>query len=288
MTKKTFFAASVALVTALTLGVPASAQALPLGSSGLGSSTLPGYPLGADREWVSVGERARDYLISSPVDFDPERTYPVLFVFPGLNVSPENMIGDTGLNREAEAFVVHARGVDGAWAGAPYSVADMDEDIAYVRAVVDQLAEQHPQMDADRVYALGHSNGGGFAVSLACHAPDLVAGVMGVAGAYYEPFLENCVDGSSVVPALVMHSPTDGLIEYDGGVRHDTAYVGAREAAARLAELNNCEEGVTGVGERERGQNCDAEMELLTGGTGHGWSVKATNVAREFFFQRTR
>ena len=120
MTKKTFFAASVALVTALTLGVPASAQTLPLGSSGLGSSTLPGQPLGADREWVSVGERARDYLISSPVDFDPERTYPVLFVFPGLNVSPENMIGDTGLNREAEAFVVHARGVDGAWAGAPY------------------------------------------------------------------------------------------------------------------------------------------------------------------------
>lgn len=284
----TLFAAGAALLTSLSLGVPASAQALPLGSSGLSSPLLPGQTqdLGVDRERVSVGERDRDYLISLPADFDPALSYPVLFVFPGWGTSPEGMIRDVGLNRNAEAFVVHARGVDDAWAGAPYSTAGMNEDIAYVRAVVDQLAEQHSQVDKDRVYALGHSNGGGFAVSLACHAPDLVAGVMGVAGAYYEPFLDGCIGEG--VPALVMHASNDGLIAYEGGIRHDTAYAGAREATARLAALNNCGEDVATVGNRESRKSCDAEVELVTTRAGHGWTAEATTTAREFFFQRTR
>lgn len=285
------FGASVcALAASLSIAAPAAAQSsLPLSStSSLSSSaSLSSHPSGPERSYPDVTPDAtrqihvttadgqnRDYLLSVPEDYDPSRAYPVWFAFPGWKIAPEGMTGDTGLRTASEALIVYGRGVDGAWAGAPYATATVEQDIAYVRAIVEQLAGSY-SVDTDRIYAIGHSNGGGMAMNLACRASDLVAGVVGVAGAYYDPVNTGCA--STPVPVMVIHSTDDVLMNYRGGERHDAPYLGARELAERYAQRNNCSgitrSGfVTGEVTRDSGVDCDEPVELITSrGDGHNW-----------------
>lgn len=63
-------------------------------------------------------------------------------------------------------------------------------DASFIRAAVNGLASRYSENEV-KVFAVDLSNGGGMAIALSCHAPDLVAGVVGVAGAYYNPTTNN-------------------------------------------------------------------------------------------------
>ena len=56
------------------------------------------------------------------------------------------------------------------------------DDVAYLREVINDLARRN-EVDADRVYAWGHSLGGFMAHRLACDLADHIAAVVSVAGA---------------------------------------------------------------------------------------------------------
>ncbi|AGF72318.1 polyhydroxybutyrate depolymerase [Corynebacterium halotolerans YIM 70093 = DSM 44683] len=233
------------------------------------------------------GGPTRDVLISLPENYDPTRTYPVWLAYPGRSISPEHMSTDTGLQVASDAIVAYGRGEGGAWAGAPYAVTDMAEDIAYSRAVVDRIAQDH-LIDRDRVYAIGHSNGGGFALALACHAPDLVAGVVGVSGIYYNPGTPasgRCA--GQPVPVMIIHSRNDGLSLIEGATAHGVPYVGAAAMVGIHAAINGCGGATTrpvapGVTAHVR-QGCEAATELiLSESDGHGWPHYSAFEAWDF------
>ena len=55
------------------------------------------------------------------------------------------------------------------------------DDVSYLRAVVEQVAAR-PEVDPDRIFVVGESNGGMMAVAYACADSTAVAGVATVAG----------------------------------------------------------------------------------------------------------
>lgn len=101
---------------------------------------------------------------------------------------------------------------------ASYSARQLDvDDVAFTRRIVEQLAEQK-QVDAQRVYALGYSNGGHMALRLALEAPELVKGAAMIAANLPAPDNMACkvVAGPSRFVAFV-EGTQDPINPYQGG-----------------------------------------------------------------------
>lgn len=191
-------------------------------------------------EFTLPNGHKRRAIVSVTKNYNPAHPAPVLFGFGGWHDSPENFrnysrFSNTGAANEA--IVVYPAGVEYAWEGAPYSVTPRGGDVAFARQIVNEL-DAHFNVDRKRIYAAGMSNGGGFAVNFACQAPDFVAGVVSVSGAFYNPVIENCAPGP--VPTFIIHGAHDKLTHFDGGQLHRAPYHSAPVVADSVAKRNLC------------------------------------------------
>lgn len=237
-----FLALSFAVLLGLTLNPVASAQNAPppppAKSLAALAPTLQGNPTNV--EFVRPYGEVRSAVVSVTSNYDPKRPVPILFGFGGWHDSPENYrnysrFSNTGAAQEA--IVVYPRGRENAWEGAPYSRTTRGGDVDFVRQIVGEL-QKHYNVDMNRIYAVGMSNGGGMAANLACQAPDLMAGVVGVSGAYYNPVNEGCAPGS--VPTFLVHGSDDKLTHYQGGSLHDAPYLPVMNVINSRAQANGC------------------------------------------------
>lgn len=288
-------ALGAALALILSLGVlapaPAAAQSSLPGLPALSVlSSLLGSSLGGDpTSSLAVGDR--DVLVSLPPNYNPDIAHPVLLAFSGRGTSPEEASRTLGLRANSGAIIAYARGVGDTWAGAPYSQTTVDGDVTYARGIVDAIAARHP-VDRDRVYAIGHSNGGAFALNLACRAPELLAGVVSVSGMFYTEADQGCWGGN--VPAMLIHSTSDDVAVYGGGVRHGAAFLSVDEMFQRWGARNSCQltraDLPSGAGRTHQAwTNCLAETELVVSpSAGHPWPGYAPSVARDFLARQNR
>lgn len=265
--------------------VPAAAQ-----SSLPGGFALSGGSSGRDATFpLAVG--GRDVLVSLPPNYNPAIAHPVLLVFGGLGASAEEVSRTLGLRANSGAIIAYARGVGNAWAGAPYSQTTMDADVSYARGIVDAIAAQHP-VNRGRIYAIGHSNGGAFALNLACRAPELLAGAVSVSGMFYTAADQGCGGGN--VPVMLIHSTNDDVAVYGGGVRHGAPFLSVDEMFQRWGTRNGCQLTpihLPGAGGRTHRSwtNCRAQTELVVSpSAGHPWPGHAPAVARDFLARQNR
>ena len=107
------------------------------------------------------------------------------------------------------------------------------DDVAYLRGLIETATKQLA-IDPERVFLIGHSNGGFMAYRMACEAADLVAGVASLAGAVTGA-AASCKP-TRAVNVLQMHGTDDATINYNGTV----AYPGAEAAETRWIGLNGC------------------------------------------------
>jgi len=94
-----------------------------------------------------------------------------------------------------------------------YSVLNRIDDVGFVRALIDELAEKFP-INRRRVYATGMSNGGMMSHRLAAEASDIIAAVAPVAGGMVLPTIKS----TRAVPVLHIHSVDDPRALYTGGL----------------------------------------------------------------------
>lgn len=284
-------AANAALASAQQNAANASSQA----ARALNLPPLPGVPVptGATtttKRFIGAAGLPREYTLVVPGNYNPNVAYPVIIGFGGWQHNADQTRGYERLEEAANgrAIVVYAQGVANAWGGAPYAKTSVDADVQYVRALLNDVARTH-NIDRGRVYAAGLSNGGGMAAALACHAPDLVAGVAGVAGAYYDPTVSGCHGGD--VPILLMHADNDDVVDYFGGVRHGAPYKSPRTVFYDQGVRNGCD--MNAVTPRQQGHftvftpaGCRQRTEIVKiAGGGHTWfgNPSATEWTVRFF-----
>jgi polyhydroxybutyrate depolymerase len=79
--------------------------------------------------------------------------------------------------------------------------------------MITEISSQY-NVDIDRIYAAGYSNGGMMAYGLANYKSDLIAAVASVFGAMLE-----CI-GSNIHPMAVihLHGISDGVLPYNGSI----------------------------------------------------------------------
>lgn len=183
----------------------------------------------------------RNYVVSVPESYnvdDPLPT-PVLFAFHGWKGQAGDFTDGSFFETSApeEAIVVMPGGYDKAWAGAPYAKTTVQQDINYVMSLLDIMRDEF-NVDDDRVYALGISNGGGMVANLACQRANVFAAIGMVAAAYYTPVKAAC--SNDPVPVITVHGTEDDTIPYSGGERHNVHISPVLEETATYARRNDC------------------------------------------------
>jgi len=89
------------------------------------------------------------------------------------------------------------------------------DDIAFIAALLDELARRHP-IDAKRIFATGISNGGIFSHYLAAKLADRIVAIAPVAGGLADPFYRNFAP-SQPVSVFILQGTADPLMPFDGG-----------------------------------------------------------------------
>jgi polyhydroxybutyrate depolymerase len=114
------------------------------------------------------------------------------------------------------------------------------DDVAYIRGLIDE-AKSMLAIDADRVYLVGHSNGGFMSFRMACDAADAITGIATLAGSTFaDP--ERCKP-SRPVSVLAIHGTKDTDVKYEGGVFGGSPYPGAEDTAEWWKTFDACVTG---------------------------------------------
>ncbi len=210
-----------------------------------------GLPLGGDEA------AERPYDLQVPPGYDGERPTPLVVLLHGYtsNGVDQKAYFHLGPVADREGFLVAAPDGTTNPTGARFWNAtdaccnffgsDVD-DVAYVESVIDEISEGY-NVDDDRVYLIGHSNGGFMAHRFACDRPGRVAAIVSLAGAQWKD--PSRCEPSQPVNVLQVHGDRDETIEYGGGSTPGGPYPGAVDTAATWAAKNGCGGNLDDTGE---------------------------------------
>ncbi len=107
------------------------------------------------------------------------------------------------------------------------------DDSGYILGLINDVKKRYA-IDDNRVYVMGHSNGGFMSHRLAQDHPDVIAGIVALNGA-----APNTIKGPKPerpVHILHVHGTTDRLNLYEGGDIQGVRYPGPEESVRKWAE----------------------------------------------------
>ncbi|MDA8021189.1 MAG: hypothetical protein MPN21_27445 [Thermoanaerobaculia bacterium] len=112
------------------------------------------------------------------------------------------------------------------------------DDSGYLRDLLDEVASQFT-LDPERIFLLGHSNGGFMAHRMACDHAGFVSAIVSLAGTTFDD--PRTCQPQDLVRVLQIHGTSDETIDYSGGslIGLDS-YPGAVETVETWAAENLC------------------------------------------------
>lgn len=197
------------------------------------TSIILDYLAGAE-DWAPVQEVFPDYQQRSwvtyvPKSYDPDTPMPVVMLLHGRYGSGAGTAMYAQMNQRAEEYgfigvypdghhVAFPSQIDTFWnytRGTPYYQLTVPADDAqYLVDLLDDLSGDL-NIDMNRVYVGGLSNGGYMALRMSCEVSDRFAAFASVAGSGYQGLEEIC-DDSAPAPILIIHGTADGIVPWDG------------------------------------------------------------------------
>ena len=211
-------------------------------------------------------ELPRSYHVYVPESYDENQPTPLVIELHGR---PDHGMGfawrmDMAKVADEEGFIIVAP--DGLHYGWGYlrglvvgTEHDDIDDFGFLASLVDDLAVDL-NIDRERIYVTGFSNGGFMTQRLACELFDEFAAFASIGAAFDRWFLEPCVD-TPPVPMLLMHGTEDPSIEWEGAFvnvqgQDIMVSLSVPDTASYWAGKNRC--STEGINQRELPQ-IDAE-----------------------------
>jgi len=169
---------------------------------------------------IEVEGETREYLIHIPNSYDTTKSVPIVMNFHGFSQSVSDYIIEADMRSLAESdtfILIYPQGsyLNGysQWNACPIggdNKSDVD-DFGFVEDLIEEISS-HYNVDMDRIYAVGYSNGGMLAYGLANYKSDLIAAVASVSGAMLD-----CIGNTShPMPVLHLHGTDDYVLPYNG------------------------------------------------------------------------
>jgi polyhydroxybutyrate depolymerase len=270
------------------------------------------------------GGLTRKYLVHVPAKYDPLKPTPLLLSFHGGGAHMEYQASDKNYGQisksDKEGFIVvfpngysKLGGKLATWnAGSCCGPARDNnvDDVGFVKQMIASLGGQL-NVDRDRIFATGMSNGGMMAHRLACEMSDVFKAVASVAG---PDGTTNCTP-SRPISVMHIHARNDDHAVFEGGSGKKsqskstiTDFVSVPETVARWVKRDGCAATPKRVLEKpgaycERYSQCkgNVEVALCVTETGkHSWpgaeksrsdeppsnAISANDVMWDFFMSR--
>lgn len=211
----------------------------------------------------------RSYRLYVPSVYDGSEAVPLLFNLHGYtsNALQQEAYGDFRPIADTANFIlVHPDGTQDQsgttfWNafGSPTETVD---DVGFLSALIDTLNADY-NIDLNRVYSTGMSNGGFMSYRLACALSSRIAAIASVTGAMIDPSFLAC-SPAHPTPAMQIHGTADPTVPYNGS----TGVLGAVESAEYWVTFNNCNPTPveTAVPDIDMTDMCTADHFVYSGG----------------------
>lgn len=162
----------------------------------------------------------RDYLVYLPDEYSIETSLPLVVFLHSYGWNAEKAMKQTGFNQLAEEHgfvVVYPNAIpnwnSGISQNPDYPTPEID-DVGFIKALIAKTHDLY-QIDLDRVYASGFSNGGFMSYRLACEASEEIAAIASVGGLMSNNVYENC-NPKRAIPVMEIHGTRDDFVPFNG------------------------------------------------------------------------
>lgn len=211
----------------------------------------------------------RSYRLYVPASYNANTAVPLVFNLHGYtsNASQQEFYGDfRGIADTANFILVHPDGtLDGSgnrfWNA--FGASGGVDDVGFISALIDKIDEDY-NIDLNRVYSCGMSNGGFMSYRLACELSNRITAIASVTGTMAINAPATC-NPSKPTPIMQIHGTADPTVPYSG----NSTMTAIESVVDFWVNKNNCNPTpiVTAVPNTNTTDMCTAEHYLYTNGS---------------------
>ena len=203
-------------------------------------------------ESIDIEGLNRTYLLYLPSDFNINEPLPLVLSFHGGTGSANDQLAIADMRDLADsenfilvypdAFPDPNSGQETNWqvvtsGDLPFTLPNPHSDLLFIDQLIDHL-HLEVNIDLNRVYALGYSNGGGFTFDLGCRLNNKITGIGVVARTMYAETYDNCIV-THPTPVVTILGDEDYISNYDGVTYEGTLYYQSSDATHAYWVANN-------------------------------------------------
>ncbi|HEY8309715.1 MAG TPA: PHB depolymerase family esterase [Gemmatimonadaceae bacterium] len=177
---------------------------------------------------MRLGREQRDYILHVPKSYDRRTAAPLVVLLHGHGSRAQTFERLTGMSRKSDrnGFIVaypQALGSPSVWHSGVDGSARID-DVAFIRTLIDSIRVAY-NIDPDRIYVAGHSNGAFMAYRVGVALSSTVAAIGISAGSIGR--ITSRGDTVRIqaplrpVSLIAFHGRADDMVPYDGGAETD-------------------------------------------------------------------
>jgi polyhydroxybutyrate depolymerase len=220
----------------------------------------------------------RTYRLYIPAIYDPAAAVPLLFNLHGYgsNNLEQEVYGDFRPIADTAGFIiVHPNGAvdftgNRSWNTFGFTSVD---DVGFLSALIDTISSSY-NIDPERIYSTGMSNGGFMSYDLACFLSDRIAAVASVTGSMILSRFDIC-DPQHPMPVMQIHGTADATVPYNGNL----LFAHIDTLVNYWVNFNNCNPipEIIEVPDIDPDDGCTAEQHIFNDGE-NGSSVELFKV----------
>tara|TARA_R110000737_G_C14572699_1_gene484314 strand:+ start:291 stop:1424 length:1134 start_codon:yes stop_codon:yes gene_type:complete len=158
----------------------------------------------------------RDYILHLPTGYDANESYPFVYNLHGFgsNAQQQQFYSAMDITADDNGFIVcYPNGIDNSW-NVGWDFGSNADDVDFLLTLVDALAVDY-NINYERLYSCGMSNGGFMSYKLACEKSDEFSAVASVTGSIVPSELAVC-DPVRRIPVMQIHGTADPTVAYNG------------------------------------------------------------------------
>ena len=246
------------------------------------------------------GGLEREYMLYIPQS--AEKNSPLMFMLHGLGSTHTIIMNYSQMNQVADkhGFVVcYPQGIRGAEntrhtkKGTPFWNVGYEthknetvDDVSFIKSLAIYLQQEY-NLDPEKTFCAGMSNGGDMSYLLGCEAPDIFKAIAPITGCMMGWIYESC-NKNDPVPVFQVHGTADKTTYYDGDVENRDkwgAYMGVETTINFWVDRNECKEvNIDTLPDIDRNDGSIVITEKYTSGWNNNevWFYKVINGDHEW------
>ena len=228
---------------------------------------------------ITSGGIDRNFLLYVPSIYDAGTPAPLIFCFHGYGSSASVNLAYTGFRAIADTagfILIHPQGTLDATNTPHWNVGwglSTVDDVGFTQDMIDYV-EANYNLNTERIYSTGMSNGGFMSYVLACELSNEIAAIASVTGSMSPPTASSC-SPTHPTPVLQIHGTNDPTVPYEGAIFSQNI----DDVMAYWVDYNNCNPtpSQTPIPDINTGDGTTVDHFVFDGGT-NGTTVELFKV----------